>query len=428
MDASSHCQLGCPVCPTADGRTKPGLGAGHLKVADFENLLDANPEIEHVELSNYGEMFLNPRLADILEAAHRRKVVVSGNNGVNLNFAREDALEAVVRYRVRALTCSIDGASQETYALYRRGGNIANVLENIDRILDYKKRFRTGFPMLYWQFVVFGHNQHELETARSMAAARGMEFVPRLSWDSEHSPVRNPELVTIQTGIGAASREEFKERNGSDYTRDICYQLWNAPVVNWDGKLLGCCVNYWGDFGGNVFAEGLANSARNGKMEQAREMLRGDLPPVPGIPCTTCDQYLSLRESGRWLTEAEIAARPAQPYLVSLLPVARNGMSFAKIAVFVADRQGHAAPAVERSGRLFRFGIDQAVFCNLPGPGEYSARAEILTPNGWQYVTFPFQAPERPICHEQVLDFTASRPTMERPPESPATRLPSWIR
>jgi hypothetical protein len=45
------------------------LGAGHLSLADFEALLDRNPLIEQVELSNYGEMFLNPQLADILDFA-----------------------------------------------------------------------------------------------------------------------------------------------------------------------------------------------------------------------------------------------------------------------------------------------------------------------------------------------------------------------
>jgi hypothetical protein len=425
IDASSHCQLACPVCPTADGRTRPVLGQGHLKLSDFETLLDRNPEIQHVELSNYGEMFLNPRLAAILEAAYRRKVVVSGNNGVNLNFAREDALEAVVRYRVRALTCSIDGATQAAYAKYRVNGNLDNVLRNIDRILEYKRQQRTGFPLLYWQFVVFGHNQHELEKARLMAAERGMEFVPRLSWDTEHSPLLNPDLVTIQTGLGAASREEFRAKSGVDYTRDICYQLWQAPVVNWDGKLLGCCVNYWGDFGGNVFTDGLAQSAANPRMQQAREMLTGQIPAAPEIPCSTCSQFESLRDSGRWLTESEIASHPERQYIVSLVPVPAGAERFAKIAVIAP---GSPAPAAEEmSGRLFRFGVDQAVFCSVPGAGSYSATFDILTPAGWRRAAFPFEVPERPICHELVLDL-AGGAAPAHTADALGRRLPVWIR
>lgn len=426
IDASSHCQLACPLCPTADGRARPVLGAGHLKVADFEKLLDDNPDLAEVELSNYGEMFLNPQLPELLEAAHRRKVVVSGNNGVNLNFAREEALEAVVRTRVRALTCSIDGASQQTYSQYRRNGNFERVMRHIDRILEYKRRFRTAFPILYWQFVVFGHNEHEIETARAMAAARGMEFVPRLSWDADHSPVGNRELVRIQTGIGAADREEFKRQKGVDYTRDICLQLWRAPVVNWDGRLLGCCVNYWGDFGGNVFAEGLAKSMANPKMERARRMLTGEEPAAPEIPCSTCHQYAAFRDSGQWITPAEIESYARKSYILSVLPVGSAGMRFAQIGVLPGD--AGAAPAFGVSGRIFRFGIDTAVFFRVPAPGEYRVEARVLTSEGWQRRSLSLTIHHRPVCQELVLDFKNCAPVgREESGESSVEWLPCWI-
>ncbi len=222
------CQLACPDCPTADGRLRPTLGAGHLKLADFEALLDRNPQIAHVELSNYGEMFLNPQLAEILACAFERKVTVSGSNGANLNFAREDALDALVRYRVRALTCSIDGVTQETYSRYRVNGNLHRVLAHIDKIRELRAQQRSAFPLLCWQFVVFGHNEHEIEAARAMAAERGMEFVPRLAWETGYSPVQNRDLVRIESGVGAASRTEYREQRGAEYTRHLCLQLWHA--------------------------------------------------------------------------------------------------------------------------------------------------------------------------------------------------------
>jgi MoaA/NifB/PqqE/SkfB family radical SAM enzyme len=208
VDVSLTCQLACPLCPTADGRLRPALGTGHLKLGDFEALLDRNPQIAHVELSNYGEMFLNPQLADILACAFERKVTVSGSNGVNLNFAREDALEALVRYRVRALTCSIDGVTQETYSRYRVNGNLHRVLAHIDKIRELRAQQGSTFPLLCWQFVVFGHNEHEIKAARAMANERGMEFVPRLAWETDYSPVQNRDLVRIESGVGAASGAE----------------------------------------------------------------------------------------------------------------------------------------------------------------------------------------------------------------------------
>jgi MoaA/NifB/PqqE/SkfB family radical SAM enzyme len=426
IEASSTCQLACPACPTADGSTRPLLGRGHLKVDDFETLLDRNPELLQIELSNYGEMFLNPQLPRILEAAHSRGVIVSGNNGVNLNFASEEALEAVVRYRVRGLTCSIDGATAETYARYRRNGDLTKVLANIDRILEHKRRYDTVFPILFWQFVVFGHNEHELEMARSMAAERGMHFVPRISWDSDLSPVQNSGLVSIQTGLGAATRDDFRETHGRDYTRDICYQLWQAPVANWDGKVLGCCVNYWAEFGGNLFTDGVAASANSTKMQQARAMLTGHSSAIPGVPCTTCDQYLSLRDSKRWITEAEVESSAKESFLVSLRPSGMQGMKFAKIAIFQRVTSGGQPPRTETAGRLFRFQKDRAVLATLPGPGEYFARAEVITPIGFQTYTFPFTAADRPLCQEFPLPFQLTQPAS---PDDGNTgqRLNSWI-
>ena len=48
--------------------------------------------------------------------------------------------------------------------------------------------------------------------------------------------------------------------------QEICHQLWDAPQINWDGKILGCCRNFWGDFGGNAFTEGLFQSVNSGQM------------------------------------------------------------------------------------------------------------------------------------------------------------------
>ncbi len=45
-------------------------------------------------------------------------------NGVNLNHARDEVLEGLVKYRVRGVKCSIDGASPETYRVYRIRGNL----------------------------------------------------------------------------------------------------------------------------------------------------------------------------------------------------------------------------------------------------------------------------------------------------------------
>ena len=312
VEAATACQLRCPTCPTGDGKTRGTIGIGHLSPDDFEALLDRSPWIRHVELSNWGEIFLNPRLAAILECAHRRGITLSADNGVNLNHAGDGALEALVAYRFRSMTCSIDGASEETYRIYRRGGSLERVLSNIRRLNDLKAKHGSDAPRLLWQFVAFGHNEHEIPAARALAGSLNMAFYVKLAWQDlyaseDFSPVLDAATIRNETGTGVADRREYYARYGQRYLqKPTCLQLWTSPQINWDGRMLGCCVNYWGDFG-NVFRDGLEETFRGEKMTYAREMLTGRAPSRADIPCTTCTYYQTMHRDGHWMTVADLA-------------------------------------------------------------------------------------------------------------------------
>jgi MoaA/NifB/PqqE/SkfB family radical SAM enzyme len=79
------------------------------------------------------------------------------------------------------MSCSIDGASNETYQLYRVKGNFDTVIENVRKINRFKQQQHSDYPQLTWQFVVFGHNEHEIPVARRLASDLGMKFSPKLS-------------------------------------------------------------------------------------------------------------------------------------------------------------------------------------------------------------------------------------------------------
>jgi hypothetical protein len=69
--------------------------------------------------------------------------------------------------------------------------------------------------------------------------------------------------------------------------------------------MLGCCRNFWGDFGSNAFTEGLAASVNSEKMNYARKMLRGGDASRADIPCTTCEIYQGMQRRGKWLERPE---------------------------------------------------------------------------------------------------------------------------
>jgi MoaA/NifB/PqqE/SkfB family radical SAM enzyme len=288
IDASTVCQLRCPICPNGTGALKSTeAGCGFLKFRDFKEFVDANPCVRIIELSNYGEILLNPELPRILEYAHEKKVRIWAGNGVNLNTASEGLLEALVKFRVERLRVSIDGASNEVYRQYRVGGDFDRVISNVRTINRFKAQYKSEFPHMSWQFVVMGHNEHELPKARRMAKELGMAFNPKASWDSDYSPIRDREFVSRETGGGMAGAGA-----GSDCS--LCMQVWFSPQINWDGKLLGCCVNYWEGMG-NVFKDGL-KACLGGKkyVQMKRGLMGGDVK----TPCSRCPTYGKIRGAG----------------------------------------------------------------------------------------------------------------------------------
>jgi MoaA/NifB/PqqE/SkfB family radical SAM enzyme len=311
FEAASKCQLKCPMCPTAKGLNKTGIvGWGTLKSEDFTALIDRNPQIKNIELSNWGEIFLNPQLTKILQSAFERNIALTVTNGVNLNTASDEVLEALVKFQIRHLSVSIDGASAETYKIYRVGGDFDKVISNVKKLNQFKQKHHSEFPRLQWQFIVFGHNEHEIALARELAANLKMDFYAKLSldhWDAEpFSPVQN--LEHVRKELGAASREEFRLQTKQEYMVP-CFQFWTSPQINWDGKLLGCCDNVFGDFG-NALQSDLSELLQGERFVYAKKMLLGQAQPRPDIPCTSCPIYkrralpkalLSLPRRRRWL-------------------------------------------------------------------------------------------------------------------------------
>ena len=311
LEAATICQLKCPACPTGLGEVQNELGAGILRFEDFKAFIDRYPQIERIELSNWGEIFLNKDLLKILEYAQQQEVELSAGNGVNLNNVSVEVLEGLVRHRFRSMLCSIDGASQKTYEVYRIGGNFYQVINNIRTINKYKQELRSPYPALTWQFVAFGHNEHEISQARQIAKDLNMRFSLKLNWDglytkNSFSPIKNLELIRRESNFSVANRDEYREKYGKEYIHSSCLHLWRNPQINFDGRLLGCSINYWGDYG-NVFLSPLNLCFNGQKIREARKALMGMRVEVENIPCYRCKFFKMRVTNGTWVKEEEIA-------------------------------------------------------------------------------------------------------------------------
>lgn len=298
VEASTVCQLDCKECYMRI--TKNGtMGKGFLSFQNFKKLIDENPFITEIELSNSGEIFLNPDLIEIMKYAYERKVKLTALNGVNFNNVTELQLEALVKYKFCSLMISIDGASPSVYEIYRRKGNYITVINNIKKLIEIKKRYKSDMPHITWQYIIMEHNEADVVLAKKTAKSLGIPIWFKLTWNDEYIPY-NREFLEKETGLTVFNRKEYCHKMSKVYLGStVCNQLFLSPQINWDGRLLGCCEIYLEDYGVNVFDVGLRKALKNPNFIAAKKYLLSNKSSQDSglkIPCSSCLKMLNMQK------------------------------------------------------------------------------------------------------------------------------------
>lgn len=106
----------------------------------------------------------------------------------NLSLELSDGFHRqVVTSGLGMISVSLDGATQETYSQYRRGGDFDLVVRNMRRLVELKRERGLLYPLIEWRFLRFQHNEHEEQAAKSLADDIGAD--PLEFWPGSAPPV-----------------------------------------------------------------------------------------------------------------------------------------------------------------------------------------------------------------------------------------------
>ena len=299
LEACTLCQLRCAGCGFQRGGNDD-LGRGYLTFDNFKNFCKMNPFVREIELSNYGEIFLNPDLVKIMRYAKKRGIALQAYNGSNFNTVSDEQLHAMVETGFKGITLSIDGASQETYSKYRVGGNFNNVIANVKKLQDIKKAAGSKFPQLKWQYILMEHNELEIGRAKEIAKELGVSIKFKYNWDPKYRPVHR-DYIQKETGLKELSEAEYSAAHKVDPFNALCRQVFINPQINWDGRLLGCCTRRYACFDVNVFEVGLIKAIRSPKYIEAKECLFSVHPEKDeygSSTCFKCNKRIKREEAG----------------------------------------------------------------------------------------------------------------------------------
>lgn len=275
IDPTNFCQLKCPFCPTGAGynvRPKSSMPLEH-----FRRVLDVlGPTLLHIDFMNWGEPLLNKDIYGMIAAAKRHRIDTMLST--NLNAFSPEAAGRMVACGLDRVVLSIDGLSQEAYEKYRVRGDYGKVLRHLKMLVAARKRSGRATPRIVWQFLVFRHNEHEIDSVRETALGLGvdevgitpahMPFKPgiRESWlptrreyslyDRENFPDSPPwhwEESKPKSEDGAPPSVDVRvyRANGAKdgagegprvrEKRELCNWPWAGIAINPDGSVSPCC-------------------------------------------------------------------------------------------------------------------------------------------------------------------------------------------
>jgi hypothetical protein len=216
VECTAACNISCAqaCCAPETGITRTRQ-AGMLDFDLFRRVVDeAGPSLVRIDFFNYGEAFLHKRAIEMCEYIKQKFAHVYLYTSTNGLAFGEEQVRRLVRSGIDEVTFSIDGATPESYAIYRRRGDFQKAIRNLRFAVDEKRSAGRDLPFLNWRYILFTHNdsESEMRQARSMAEDIGVD---RLCWELTDHPedMFSRRFLRGSADLAAIQREVWDDNN-----------------------------------------------------------------------------------------------------------------------------------------------------------------------------------------------------------------------
>lgn len=265
------CNLRCPACYI--GRGVISRRNRMMTLDEFKVISDKlRPHVNWIMMQNWGEPLLNPAIVEMVRIASTYAGVDMSTNG---QLMTRELARGLIEGGISQVIISVDGATQEVYEAYRRGGTLEKAVDAIRFLLEARGGAKT--PNIEFQCVVTKMNQDHLPAVRALAASLdGVTYREKLLY--VHDNAMANELLP--------DKEEYQR---FDPRRDsatrlkpcTCTAPMDCATILVDGSVVPCCYDYDGKVTfGNLLADDL-ETVWHGEAIQAfrRKLAAGEMDP-----------------------------------------------------------------------------------------------------------------------------------------------------
>lgn len=300
IENSTICNLSCQMCPLKEMKRAKGM----MKFSVFQRIFD---EIRpgYLNLTGYGESFLNPDILKMVTHAKKFKTYVKfDTNGTVLNRKR---MIEILDSGLDLISFSIDAADRKTYLKIRQADQFEKVIDNLRLLVERRDSLKKTLK-IHAAIVVQEDNLKDLIKFIKLMDQIGVDKVnptPVIEYDiSQNKKYKIDkyrkmirELLSEYYKISKTLRidcdvfplERFlSDKNDTVPKNRNCFVPWYSSYIAWNGDVFPCCYYYDGQITfGNIFRQSFREIWNSNRYQDFRRKLLQTRDKLP--ICSSCE-------------------------------------------------------------------------------------------------------------------------------------------
>lgn len=263
IELSNYCNAACPMCGRNsisgnypyEMKIRPDVDNSELKIEDIKKIFNDrffdtyNLKVINM-CGNRGDPATSTNLFEICEYLFSKqpklKITIATNGGLKTANYWKRLGELFSHYGNRSrVTFGIDGL-KDTNHVYRQNVIFERVMRNAQGFID-------GGGEAVWQFLVFKHNQHQVEEAKKISDDMGFAsffiiHTPRFAHSGDEAGKKAFSYKGEHFELETADPEFFKRKEAIDFIRSeeedtiVCKASNNKEFyIDNGGRVIPCC-------------------------------------------------------------------------------------------------------------------------------------------------------------------------------------------
>jgi MoaA/NifB/PqqE/SkfB family radical SAM enzyme len=250
INPSTACQLACPNCETGNGAmTRPATNLDpRLHAHMLAGVVD---ELFIIRYFGTGESLLNKKFPELMQEIKGKEIFTFMTTNLSFRFT-DNQIDEILLSGINLIGVSLDGITQESYARYRVNGEHDLVVSNMLRLIRRRDELGLKYPLIEWRYLVFKHNEHEVETVRKQAREFKvdlLEFAEGFApFDDPDAPVQRLENFNIRPTMSGPALDAATRSKNTIMRRMLLQQAYEHKLPPDNIKFQKCDWHYFSSY------------------------------------------------------------------------------------------------------------------------------------------------------------------------------------